>query len=67
MRDTKWQFAFWIVTVFLVGGMTYLGNSVIANDRLREQGDKEIRQCLYDQLQAINSRLSNIEGMLKAK
>ena len=60
----KWQLAFWIVTVFLVLFGTGFTNALVANDRIRAFEDKDIRKCLYIELQTINSRLARIESKL---
>ena len=61
-----WQ----LVTVMIgllsiVGSITVWGiNSVAANDRRREDSDKEISSCLYGRLGTIDSRLARIEERL---
>lgn len=72
----KWQLAFWITTVFLVGTIFVLGRAVFANDRLRATEDIRIEQKLAYEIDSkfdlitksysdINTRLARIEGALK--
>lgn len=63
----KWQLAFWMISIFFVFFSTGIVNAVVTNDRLRISEDKEIRECIYEELKDINNRLSKIEGKLEIR
>lgn len=46
----KWALAFWIMATICVGGLTFLGNAVIANDRLRADEDTRIQTIINDKV-----------------
>lgn len=60
----KWQFAFWMVTGFFVLGLMTITQAVIANDRLREQGDSKLSEkieCLLkDNMIAHNAIIGDL-------
>ena len=54
----KWQLAFWIITVVSGAWLLTLTGNVIANDRLRVDGDKEISFILNNNVAAIRESQS---------
>jgi len=69
----KWQLAFWIITGFCFTGFFVSGNailavnaSVAANKEKSNQEFKEMRECIYNQLISINSRLAVVETLSKS-
>jgi len=63
-KNGKWQLVFWLVSGLFVMVSVYLGNSVIANDRLNTAEHKEIRQVIYDKLSSIDTRIARIEVLV---
>jgi len=63
----KWQLAFWIMATICVGGMLTLTKYVIANEVRNITDHKEVRECIYEKLINIDSRLTRIETKLEIK
>lgn len=70
----KWQLAFWITTVLSVSIAFFIGNAVIANDRIRAEEDKAIRFDMnekFDKFYAtqnkVNQLIYQIAGKLDVK
>lgn len=52
-----WQLAFWIMSGVCIVGILSLTQAVIANDRIREAGDKELSfkiECILKELNSNN-------------
>ena len=56
MSDNKWSLAFWIMATLCVGGMTFIGNSVIANDRIRANEDAKIADEVARRLETFQDK-----------
>jgi len=59
--DKAWQLAFWLITTVCGIWLLALTQGVIASDRINTADHKELRECIFTQLQVINERLARIE------
>ena len=50
-ENGKWALAFWIMTGLCVGGLGFVGTSVIANDRIRADEDTRIQTNIEQRLE----------------
>ena len=71
-KNGKWQFAFWIITIGAVLILSFFGNAIINNDRLRAAEDRRIenrvnsfKDCIGDKLNDIVERLARIEAKVE--
>lgn len=67
----KWQIAFWVITSICGIWLLTLTSNVVANDRIREAGDRRIEDRINDKIdcfttivQSIDRRLTKIEAKL---
>jgi len=63
----KWQLAFWLITAISGVWLLSLTSGVVANDRLNTQEHKDLRECLYQRLSSIDSRLTKIETKIERR
>lgn len=61
----KWQVGFWVMSFICTVWLAGLTNSVIANDRMREQGESQILTLVNNHYQDITDRLARIEERQK--
>jgi hypothetical protein len=64
-KNGKWALAFWIMATICVGGGVLLTNNVIANDRMRQEGDEKLRCEIARMIEVQNSRYIQIIGDLR--
>jgi len=60
----KWQVAFWVMASLCYLWLAGLTTGVIANDRMREQCDKDITHEVSEVKDKIYIRLNNIDKQL---
>ena len=49
-----------VLTIIFIPIMLFMGNNIIANDKVRQNEDKEIRQELAQDRKDINEKLTNV-------
>ena len=64
-NNGKWQLVFWLVTGLFIMVSVFIGNSVIANDKLSRDRDDKIMNIVTTQYQDVIQRLSWIEAKIK--
>lgn len=60
MNGARWQIAFWVVAGIFIPMLAFYGTQLIANDRLRSDGDVKIAKDLADTNVVLNDKLSII-------
>ncbi|MFA5037475.1 MAG: hypothetical protein WC479_09915 [Candidatus Izemoplasmatales bacterium] len=68
----RWQIAFWIISVLVIGSYTLtwgmgmkLADAIVCNDRLRQVADNEVKDKLELYQRDIIQRLSRIEAKIE--
>ena len=64
-ENGKWALGFWIMATICCGGLTFIGTSVIANDRIRASEDDKIMDKVDCRFNEINNILLSITGDLR--
>jgi hypothetical protein len=71
-NGAKWQIAFWVLTVLVIGSYTFtwgasmkLADEMVCNDRLRQAEDSNIQDKVERYQREIIQRLSRIEAMIE--